>query len=166
MDTDLKITIAVISASSAILGAVIAQLVSILRDILDKRHQRHKLLREKYEELARYITDSQNWFMEQIGAMSLRELKGKPPVAARNAMVLAHIYFPALRESCQDYVNACANFQVTLINSHDFTEGKDAGTQAVHRDRDTFERAANQLHLARQRVDEEVIKYATRYTKA
>ena len=68
MENDInKILIAVISASSAIAGAVISQLVSIFRDILDKKHKRHILLREKYEELANLVTNSQEWFTNQLG---------------------------------------------------------------------------------------------------
>jgi len=166
MDADLKITIAAIAAGSAIVGAVVAQLVSILRDILDKRHKRHVLLREKYEELAHSVSSSQEWFTNQLGAMTLRELKSQPPIEARKAMVLAHIYFPLLRRTCQDYVNACAQFQVALIENHEFVEGKDAGTQAAHKNRAAFEEAANRLHQARQKVDETIIAHAEKYTKA
>lgn len=166
MESDIKIMIAVISASSAIAGAVIAQLVSIFRDILNKKHQRHILLREKYEELANLVTASQGWFTNQLGAMSLKELQGQPPLDARKAMVLSHIYFPLLQEACQDYVNACANFQVTLIDNHEFVEGKDAGTQAAHKNRTEFQKSASYLHQCRQRLDEQIINYARKYTKA
>ena len=165
MEADTKLMIALISAGSAITGAVISQFVSIFRDILDKRHKRNILLREKYEEMANLVTNSQEWFTEQLNAMRLSELKA-PPAEARKAMVLSHIYFPLLQDACQDYVNACAHFQVTLINNHEFIEGKDAGTQAAHRNPAALEKSAKHLHACRQRVDEEIIKHAKRYTKA
>ena len=166
MENDVKIMIAVISASSAIAGAVISQLVSIFRDILDKKHKRHILLREKYEELANLVTNSQEWFTSQLGAASLKELKSRPPLEARRAMVLSHIYFPLLQSACQAYVNASALFQVTLINNHEFVEGVDAGTQAAHKNRAAFEKAADNLQKKRQELDELIIKYACKYTKA
>ena len=158
--------IAVISAGSAIAGAVISQLVSIFRDVLDKKHKRHILLREKYEELANLVTNSQNWFTAQLGAMSLRELKSQPPLEARKAMVISHIYFPLLQEACQTYVNACASFQLTLIDNYEFAEGKDAGTQAAHRNSVALEKSAASLHKCRQELDELIILYAEKYTKA
>jgi len=166
MENDLKMMIAVISAGSAIAGAVISQLVSIFRDILDKKHKRHILLREKYEELANLITNSQEWFTAQLGAMSLSELKSQPPLQARKAMVIAHIYFPLLQEACQIYVNACARFQLTLIDNHEFVEGKDAGTQAAHKNSTALEKSATYLHSCRQELDELIILHANKYTKA
>lgn len=165
METDAKLLIALISAGSAIAGAVIAQFVSIFRDILDKRHKRDVLLREKYEELASMATSSQEWFGRQLNAMSLSELKTSP-IDARKAMVLSHIYFPLLRDACQVYVNACARFQTMLVDNHEFVEGVDAGTQAAHKNRVEFERVAEHLHLCRQRLEEEIIRHAHRYTKA
>ncbi len=165
METEAKFLIALISAGSAIAGAVIAQFVSIFRDVLDKRHKRDILLREKYEEMANLATSSQEWFASQLNAMSLSELK-MPPIDARKAMVLSHIYFPLLQDACQGYVNACARFQIMLIDNHEFVEGKDAGTQAAHKNSAEFERVAEQLHLCRQRLDEEIIRHAHKYTKA
>jgi len=46
------IIVALIAALSAILGALITQIVSIVRDVIGQRRKRHVLLREKYEELA------------------------------------------------------------------------------------------------------------------
>ena len=108
---------------------------------------------------------SQEWFGRQLNAMSLSELKTSP-IDARKAMVLSHIYFPLLRDACQVYVNACARFQTMLIDNHEFVEGVDAGTQAAHKNRVEFERVAEHLHLCRQRLEEEIIRHAHRYTKA
>ena len=159
MDFDTKILIATISAGSAIAGAVISQIVSIFSDILDKKHQRNILLRTKYEELANLVTDSQEWVTQQLGSDSLSLLKSEPPMQARKAMVISHIYFPLLQDSCQNYVNACATFQVMLINNHEFVKGHDAGTQAAHKNSVEFENTAEHLRRCRQILDEQIIKY-------
>lgn len=166
METETKILIAAISAGSAIAGAVISQVVSIIRDILDKRHQRKVLLRTKYEELAMLVTNSQEWVTSQLSSESLSILKANPPIMAKNAMVLAHIYFPKLHEVTQDYVNACAAFQTMLINNHEFHREYDAGTQAAHRNPQELEKYAENLRSCRQELDEKIIEYANIYAKA
>ena len=98
--------------------------------------------------------------------MTLSELKSQPPLEARRAMVISHIYFPLLQNACQTYVNSCASFQLTLINNHEFVEGKDAGTQAAHKNSAALEQAATYLHKCRQELDELIIIHAKKYTKA
>jgi len=166
METETKVMIAVISAGSAIAGAIFSQVVSIVRDVLDKKHKRHILLREKYEELAHLITNSEEWFNNIMSAKSLLELRVIMPIESRTAMVLSHIYFPLLQESCQNYANACANFKLMLIDNHEFKEGVDVGTQAAHKNPAAFEKHAEHLHKCRDIIDKEIIKYAHMYTKA
>lgn len=165
MESEATLIIAIVSASSAIAGAVISQLVTILRDYLDKRHKRNIFLREKYEELANLVTASQGWFTGQIGAINMLELR-TPPVEARKAAVISHIYFPALRDACESYLDACINFQVTLIDSHEFYEGMDAGTQATHKNRKAFEKAVGHLQSCRQHLDEQIMEHAHEYVRA
>ena len=158
--------VALIAASSAIAGATISQFVSILRDWLNKRHQRKILLREKYEELANLITHSQEWVTFQLGAQSLAELNSRPPQEARKATVLSHIYFPLLQDACQNYVNASAAFQSMLIENHQFAPGQTAGAQAVRQNENAFMQAINNVQQCRDELDKQIIKYAKQYTKA
>ncbi len=166
MDDELKVTIALISAGSAIAGAVVSQIVVIFRDFLNKKHQRKILLREKYEELALLVTENQDWLNLQMKARSMDELGGGHPNAARRAMVLAHIFFPKLRSVCEDYVNACAQFQLFLIHNNDDSDRYDAGTQAAHKNPEELERVASLVRDRRQNVDEAIIRYARKYANA
>ena len=165
METDTKILIALISASSAIAGAVFSQFFSIVRDVLDKRHQRRIFLRDKYEGLSNEITNSHDWFNRQLSAVSLEQLR-VPAFEARRAMVISYIYFPLLRNACQDYVNACATVQVTLMDCFRFVEGVDAGTQAGVHDRERFLKVTTELRKCRQHLDELIIRYASKYAGA
>jgi hypothetical protein len=46
-----EILIPIIVASSALGGVIISQAFSLFRSFLDKRHEKQKMLRQKYEEM-------------------------------------------------------------------------------------------------------------------
>lgn len=160
--------IALISSSSAIAGAVISQAISLLQGSLDKKHQRRILLRERYEQLADHISESQSWPDTLIKCSSLSELSHAPlPIHARKALTISSIYFPALQMTCQNYVNSCANLKIFLINTYrPGPSGGEVGSIVAYLDADGFEKAINQNVRARQAVDDLVIKLASKYAKA
>ncbi|WP_300318738.1 hypothetical protein [Idiomarina sp.] len=166
MDHETKILIAIISASAAIAGAIFSQVITLIRDYQEKKHKRRILLREKYEELAYLVTESQGWLSEQMRAPSMRALRGSHPAAARKAMVLSHIYFPKLHGVCEDYLNSLAKFQIMLIENHEFHPEHDAGTQAAHKNPEAIEQAGSHVQSCRQKLDEFIIKYARKYANA
>ena len=166
MEVESKILIAAISASSAIFGAVISQVITVVRDWLDKKHQRNVLSRNKYEELAGLITDSQEWTGSLLTSSSLKELRNKPPVNARKALILSYIYFPLLRDGCEKYITECVNFMNVLIDNHEFKEGIDCGTQAVHKNESAVLESSSKLRESRQDLDDLIIQYAGKYAKA
>mgnify|MGYP003384045358 CR=1 FL=1 len=166
MDVESKILIAAISASSAIFGAVISQVVTVVRDWLDKKHQRNVLLRNKYEELAGLITDSQEWGGSLLTSSSLKELRNKPPINARKALILSYIYFPLLRSGCENYITGCVNFQNVLIDNHEFKDGIDCGTQAIHKNEGAVLESSSKLRESRQDIDDLIIQYSSKYAKA
>ena len=166
MDVDSKILIAVISAGSAIAGAGITQIVSIFLSHLERKHQKMILLREKYEELALLVHESNSWISAQMGANSLAELRSNFPEHARKATVLSHIYFPKLREACESYVNACSKFSAVLVDNHQFDPNHDCGTQAASANSKALEAAADQVRRSRQEIEDKIIKYASSYAKA
>jgi len=166
MDIDSKILIAAISAGSAIAGAAITQIVSIFLSHLDRKHKKKNLLREKYEELALLVHESNSWINEQMGARSLDDLKSEFPENARKATVLAHIYFPKLRQTCEKYVNACAQFQIVLVNNHQFHPDYDCGTQATNANLEALAAAVEYVRSCRQEIEDKIIKYSRSYAKA
>jgi len=155
-----------IAASSAILGAVTSQIVTIARDWLDKKHQRNVLLRNKYEELAGFIIDSQEWTGSLLTSNSLKELRNKPPINARKALMLSYIYFPLLRNGCENYIAECINFQNVLIDNHEFKEGIGCGIQAVHKNEVAVSNSSSKLRESRQDIDDLIIKHSKKYAKA
>ena len=166
METESKLLIAAISASSAIFGAVLSQIVTVVRDWLDKKHQRNVLLRNKYEELAGLVTDSQEWVCGLSTSSSLKDLRNKPPINARKALILSYIYFPLLRKGSENYITECVNFQNVLIDNHEFKDGVDCGTQAVHKNENAVTKSSSNLRESRQDLDDLIIKYASKYAKA
>lgn len=85
--------IALISSGSAIAGAVISQVIALMKSSLDKRHQRRILLRERYERLADHITRSQEWPNTLLACGSHAELSRVPhPIHARKALTLPSIH--------------------------------------------------------------------------
>jgi hypothetical protein len=166
MDVDSKILIAAISAGSAIAGAAITQIVGVFLAHFERRHKKKILLREKYEELALLIHESNSWLSEQMNAKSLSELRSGYPEKARKATVLAHIYFPKLRDVCESYVNACAKFNIVLIDNHEFNPNHDVGTQAAHSNPEALEAAAQNARVCRQNIEDKVVRFASSYAKA
>ncbi|WP_348815494.1 hypothetical protein NFG57_04625 [Halomonas sp. H10-59] len=166
MEHETKILIAVISASAAIAGALFSQVIILVRDFLEKKHNRRVFLRNKYEELAYLVTESQDWLNEQMNASSLRALRSAQPAEARKAMVLSHIYFPKLHGVCEEYLNALVRFQIMLIENHEFHIEHDAGTQAAHKNPDALSKVGSHVQGCRQRLDEAIIKYASKYANS
>lgn len=166
MPSQQAILVALIAASSAIAGALITQVVAIVRDVIEQRRKRHILLREKYEELALRVTTSHQWMVDQLKSRTIAELGSQPPFDARHVMVLSHLYFPELRDACQTYVNRCVEFQIMLIDLNEGRTEYDAGTQAAHRDQSKYLSVSKQLHIARDALDKAIITYAVKYTRA
>ncbi len=166
MDVDSKILIAAISAGSAILGAVVTQIVSIFLAHLERRHRKKVLLREKYEELAHLVQESNYWLSEQMKASSLSNLGSCYPEKARRAMVLAHIYFPKLRKVCEKYVDACVDLTKVLVDNYQFLPDCDAGTQVASSNMEALKIATDNVHVSRQNLEEQLVKFADTYAAA
>lgn len=166
MDIDSKLMIAAISAGSAIAGALVTQLFTVLQHFLERKHRRLVLLREKYEQLASLVSDSHEWIGQQMKSKTLADLQGSFPEQAKKAMVLAHIYFPKLHSPCESYVNACAVFQAALVDNHEFNAEINVGTQAVRKNPEHLRQVMSHIRDSRQRLDEAIVKYASKYAKA
>jgi hypothetical protein len=163
---DTTIIIGIVSATSALAGVALAQLSAIVQDHLKRKHEKRKLLREKYEELANYVTESHLWSTELLQATSLPQVSSSTPIQARKAATLANIYFPLLREPAWEYLNSCALLHVVIIENFKFVPGVTAGAQAAHHDRQAFDQAGDRMHRARQQLDDAITQYANKYTRA
>ncbi|HBT88116.1 hypothetical protein [Desulfobacter sp.] len=154
MELESKLLIATISASSAISGAVISQAFSIIRDILDKKHQRKVLLRTKYEEFAELITRSHEWLSALYRHKSIEEHSNNPPNHARKALLLAYIYFPALIKQSEKFMNSCVIIQSSMIENFQT------------KDIEPLKEPVKEFKENRQELDRLIILNAKKYSKA
>jgi hypothetical protein len=103
---------AVIAASAALAGVGISLLGNWFLSWLKEGHERKVLLRSKYEELALLLVDSVGDYQKILTAESNQGLlKDSQPVSAQKAEALAHLYFPELRKSSNDYLTAIVAFR-------------------------------------------------------
>ncbi|WP_157890281.1 hypothetical protein [Marinobacterium aestuarii] len=163
---DSEIAISIIAGASAIGGAFISSIFSYFKELSNKSHHRKVLLREKFEEMSYMIISAQEWIGNVINAKDISELNTMPPVDSRRAVVLAHIYFPKMREPTQNLLNAAVEFQHMLIDNHEFVHGKSVGVQAAHKNAAAYKSAAESYFNAIAMIDKATIKYASRYSKA
>jgi hypothetical protein len=115
-----EIKIAIISAVSAIIGALISQSTTFLLSWIDKRHQKKILLRQKYEEMLYYFQDSLVYIQEVHKCRKrdqLFQLTHSPP--AGRALGLSQLYFQEFVEPLTKYIvlqNAFYNSAVSIFN--------------------------------------------------
>ncbi|HCE4620926.1 TPA: hypothetical protein NGS41_003943 [Vibrio parahaemolyticus] len=95
--------IALITGISAIIGSLIPQIFVLRKEANNKEHARLVLLREKYEELAGLIQQSEHWCSSLFKCKSISDLHEynifEPQ---RKALVLALIYFPEFKEQLKE----------------------------------------------------------------
>lgn len=168
MADPITLQVAAISAGAAIAGAVISQVISLAQSSLDRKHQRRILLRERYEQLAEHISASVAWPEALSHCTSLAELSRSPqPTRARKALTIAAIYFPALQDACQDYINSCANLKIFFIDNYrPGLDGGEVATVVAHRNPNGFQKAMHQWTTARQKVDDTIVALAPIYAQA
>ena len=154
MALESKLVIATISAGSAIAGSVISQFFLLIKDSLDKKHQRKILLRTKFEEFVDLVAESHEWVSSLYHLKSLEKHSATPPIKARKAVSLAYIYFPLLREQSEKYMNSCVALQGTMVENFQ------------SRDSNPIEKAIKHFSKNRHELDILIIKYADKYSKA
>lgn len=156
---------AVIAASAALAGVVISQTISILLSILEKRHKKHILLRQKYEEMMfqfqdslRYVQDVHNCrTRDQLFQLSSSPQSGK-------AYGLALLYFPNLVEPLKKYSVAQVSFYTSVVTIFDKNIPANAGGQATVSA--GHNRVIDALFKEKNLVMDALILNAKKYTKA
>jgi len=163
MPNDIKISL--ITAISLITGVVISQTITLLISFFDKRHKKHQLLRQKYEEMMFYFQDSLAYFQEvqncktrhQLFQLSMSPQTGK-------ACGLALLYFPNLVTPLNNYALAQVAFFNSVITSFDENIPANAGGQAMSHQ--GHKQIMNKLFETKNSVMDALIKNANKYTKA
>ena len=167
MEGSINVTIALIAAGSAIFGASVSQLFAMVQSNLDKKHQRHILLREKYESLAEEISLSLIWRTNDSRLAALDDINAHSvPVHARHVLTLASIYFPELIPLCADHLNSQVKFHFDMLKGFQDGIGVSAGAQAMRNYPKAYVAALEGERVTRQKLDEAIIKYAKIYARA
>jgi len=112
---------ATIAASSAILGALISQVTTIVVSWTERRRQKNILLRQKYEEMWLSFSASLEWLVRLNGSTnqeSVFSLAQCPE--ARKALSLCLLYFrEKLGDAANNYILAQQAYYQSLIKSYD-----------------------------------------------
>lgn len=160
------ILIPLLTGLFALAGVALASFSSWLLSHLQARKERHRLFREKLEELSLHIVDSLSWIEGATGAKSFEELSSFSLCpSAQKATNLAWLYFPELRKPTSDYSNCIACMHTTLVEVFEPLRDSTAGAD-VARNNPHFEHNVNELRKSRQAVLDKILEIAPNYTKA
>ena len=116
--------IAIISASSAILGAVITQITTYLISKSELKEKRKIFLREKYEEFTNQIIESEIWLINLLKERDRLEVVNYPS-SAKSANSLSLIYFPELKIKTAIYVKSLNDLQTYIFSRKSIKQGPD-----------------------------------------
>lgn len=96
---------ALLPVLAALGGVALAQGVAMLQSWLDRRNKREILLRTKYEELGQHFLASTDAPARLLKCKTHEEIEDAVrQLEAKQAQLLALIYFPPLRDPIQRYV--------------------------------------------------------------
>lgn len=95
----------------ALTGTVVSQVFGLVSGCVDRRHQRAVKQRERLERIADSVSASLKWFAALTRCRSLDDFASTPiPPEARQAAMLAHLYFPSLIGPTKDYVDGLIRY--------------------------------------------------------
>ena len=157
-----------IGALIALLGVLVAQLVSMLQARIDRQNKREILLRTKYEEFGQHFLESTEMPGRLLKCTTREEIQGVLHQSAANqAQLLALIYFPPLREPIRRYMvsyqHLCLVVAGIYYNSQN-TEGKTIG-KIVSTVSD-YKEASSTHKMEKENLASEIEKYAPKYAKS
>jgi len=162
-----EILTAIIAASSALGGVIISQAISITLSIFDKKHQKHKLLRQKYEEMMFHFQDSLLYYNQVATCRTLDQLLQQThSVPAQKALGLALLYFPNLESSFDNYVRSLVAYYDLICSVYNPDIQANAGAQARVHHKSELHRVENKLFDAKNEVITLLKLNAKKYTKA
>lgn len=113
-------------AASALAGVVLAQGAALWQTRLEERRQRRAMLVAKLEELAEQLLAADHWvdaWYRSLLPASLAPAHDRSPAplqrsdAARRVLVLALLYFPALRPQARALLDAADGLYAATLDS-------------------------------------------------
>ncbi|WP_136526568.1 hypothetical protein [Geomonas ferrireducens] len=156
----------IISASAALAGVLISQAVTFLRSSLDKKHDRNKLLRQKYEEMMFHFTASLQYTKNLDSCTTKAEVLAlSQAVDARKALSLCLLYFPDLVDASNAYVQGQVMYFVSLVTAYKDHIPFNAGSQALVHD-PQHQAVSDDLNRKKIYYENLIVSKAKYYTKA
>lgn len=161
------IVAAIIAASAALGGVIISQAISILLSFLDKRHKKHILLRQKYEEMMFHFQDSLAYY-NQVGACKTLDqlLQQNQCIPANRAMGLALLYFPSLVPFLDTYLRNQIAYYDIVVSSYNENIPFSAGAQSRVHNKIQSEEIEQKLFQSKNEIINELKANVKKYTKA
>lgn len=149
----------------ALAGVFVGYFVQLASSHADRKERRHRLNREKFEEVCRCIQESTVEMQTFLGSQGEEALRFNP-TAASNAHYLCLIYFPELADVTRDYSNMAAIFRSSLYGSgFRLDVNASIGAQSAINDPD-YPKRLEQLQLQRAVVEGLIEELASKYVKA
>lgn len=159
--------IPIISAGAALSGVLISQAITLLRASSDKKHDKNKLLRQKYEEMMFHFSASLEWIRDLDCSITRSEvLTRSQSKDARNALSLCLMYFPDLVDAANGYVYAQSMYYSSVVTS--FRDGipANAGAQALVHNKVNHQKATANLIEKKNYYENVIVSNSKKYTKA
>ena len=162
-----EILIAIIAASSALGGVVISQAISLIQTALNRRHEKHKLLRQKYEEMMFHFQDSLLYYTNLGACKTLDQvLQQTHSIPAQRAMGLALLYFPNLVPFLDIYIRNYLAYYTLIVSLYDPNIPATAGAQARVHAKKELENIEAKLFQSKNAMLDAITENAKKYTKA
>jgi len=124
---DTSTTTAIIGAGAALLGAVVAQLGTLLKSGSDRSDKKRTFHLERLEELAENLYQTVPWAENLIKELAPRESRfgssagtngfTQASIHARRVYVLALLYFPKLRDNAKIFMDSCNRIYIAVTSS-------------------------------------------------
>jgi hypothetical protein len=153
-----------IGGGLALAGTALGLVGSLVAGWLERKNQRDRLLRERYEEMTQAIAATLPWFARLAACRNLDEVRLCPPPAeSRRLVILSLVYFPEFKDVVAEYHNELIEHFGNAVDccADRLVGGASIGAIMAKRGH----KSDGFTHL-RQRLDNLVEKYAAKYTKA
>ena len=156
---------AIIGASLALGGVLIAQLVSMLQSRLERENRKHVLLRTKYEEMCLYFVESMKLPGKLLLCADTKAILATVPQECGHKMhLLALVYFPNLRNATEKYIESYSDLCEIAGALFDPEDIRPLGMQILHEPK--YIEARDAHFAASDTLQKQIEKYAAVYVKA
>jgi hypothetical protein len=156
-----------IGGGLALAGTALGLVGSLVTGWLERKNQRHRLLRERYEELTACIAAIGPWLHRLGSCRSLDEVKQvHPPLELRRMVILSLIYFPELKQAVALYNNACIQHFHRAVDACGHRWDGIASVGAIIAKMMNEKGEKDTMQELRHILDLEIETHAEKYTKA